>query len=402
MIKKLMTIATTLMILLPVPLNSYAVDNISSVNSETDINDENKSYTVVVTNDGLNDDWISKTNFNYDLIWTIMDNSLSCESSDGSIYFNADIHDDTLYVEGTDFLFAVCEIPDIYDEEESEESLAMLRWIKKLHNVRNLIFSDDVKNFEIYGSSIFFAGVENIDFGNSLKRIGENTIGLPMLRTVKLPETLTAIGSNAFKSCDYLEKIVIPSGIEKIGENAFEDCLSLKDITILSKEIELNNKIIGYSSSGKILEDVIIRGYKGSTAETYANENGFTFIALDEEPITTTSTDYISTETTTTITSTETDVTDTSETTTTSTETDLTDTSETTTTSTETDLTDTSETTTTSTETDVTDTSETTTTSTDEQLPQAGMPWARTVEGLAVMLIAGGTMLIVKSRKNEG
>ncbi|MDE6425562.1 MAG: hypothetical protein K2K89_05445, partial [Ruminococcus sp.] len=74
----------------------------------------------------------------------------------------------------------------------------------------------------------------------------------------------------------------------------------------------------------------------------------------------------------------------------------------TTTTSTETDVTDTSETTTTSTETDITDTSETTTTSTDEQLPQAGMPWARTVEGLAVMLIAGGTILIVKSRRNEG
>uniref|UniRef100_UPI0021CF126A dockerin type I repeat-containing protein n=1 Tax=Porcipelethomonas ammoniilytica TaxID=2981722 RepID=UPI0021CF126A len=47
-------------------------------------------------------------------------------------------------------------------------------------------------------------------------------------------------------------------------------------------------------------EDVVIRGYKGTAAETYALQNRFTFIAIDDEPVTTTTpvtTDITTTET---------------------------------------------------------------------------------------------------------
>ena len=46
---------------------------------------------------------------------------------------------------------------------------------------------------------------------------------------------------------------------------------------------------------------MIIRGYTGTAAETYANENGFTFIALDDLEVTTSVTTSTSTTTGTTV-----------------------------------------------------------------------------------------------------
>ena len=46
------------------------------------------------------------------------------------------------------------------------------------------------------------------------------------------------------------------------------------------------------------------------------------------------------------------------------------------------------------------DTTTTTTTNT-EDLPQAGMPFARIIEGMSLMLVVSGTMLVVKSKRNE-
>ena len=375
MIKKLITSILSLAMLQSLSINSYAASDdtiVSETTIESGSEDSETSFTTIVTRD----------TWDYDLIWTINEHSIECVSSDDSISFNMNVQDDTLYVNGLSFVFSAETIPNFFEDENT----IMLSWI--LNNpFKNIVFSDDIESVAMRGLAFVFNNTENIELGNSLKRIEDHSFILTKIKTIKFPETLVEIGNSGFSGCKELKEVVIPSKVEIIGEYAFAGCTQLKDITILSKDVKLADECIGYSTLGEAFEDIMIHGYKGSTTETYALKNGFTFIALEEEPITTTAITSTSIETTTTITSTETDVTDTSETTTTSTETDVTDTSETTTTSTETDI---------------TDTSETTTTSTDEQLPQAGMPWARTVEGLAVMLIAGGTILIVKSRRNEG
>lgn len=274
--------------------------------------DNENSYTVVVSNEDLSDDWKSDVNFYYDLIWNICGDDISCQSTDNIIHFDAKIRDDTLYVDGTDFLFAICEIPNIFDEED-ESCGAMLDWVLKLQGVRNIVFSDSVETLEMLGSTVFFARIENIEFGNSFKRIGKDSMGITKIKNMEFPESLKEIGESAFRSCRHLEKIVLPSGIEKIGENAFYGCSELKDITVLSKDVELSNSGIGYSHSGELLTDVIIHGYSGSTAETYANENNFEFVPLDEEPATTTtSATSTSIETTTITTTIETSTTSTS------------------------------------------------------------------------------------------
>lgn len=50
------------------------------------------------------------------------------------------------------------------------------------------------------------------------------------VRTVSIPENVTAIGQAAFIDCSLLEKIVLPKNIKKTGIAVFANCASLKEI----------------------------------------------------------------------------------------------------------------------------------------------------------------------------
>lgn len=102
-----------------------------------------------------------------------------------------------------------------------------------------------------------------IDFTNSDKTLitkliiksGVTTLGagfasgMSSLTTVELPDTLTTIGDEAFADCVALKTITIPESVTSIGADVFD---SLETIS----------------------------GVAGSYAETYATENGYTFVAL--------------------------------------------------------------------------------------------------------------------------
>lgn len=65
---------------------------------------------------------------------------------------------------------------------------------------------------------------------------------------VTIPEGVTEIGTGAFYGCTELSVITIPATVTKIGKDAFLGCARLT-----------------------------IRGQRGSFAEKYARESGFTF-----------------------------------------------------------------------------------------------------------------------------
>ncbi len=52
------------------------------------------------------------------------------------------------------------------------------------------------------------------------------------VKSVTLPDTVTAIDMRAFKNCTGLEKVTIPDGVSFIGADAFENCKLLKSITL--------------------------------------------------------------------------------------------------------------------------------------------------------------------------
>lgn len=215
-----------------------------------------------------------------------------------------------------------------------------------------------------------------------------------------------------------LKELIVGDQVKCLRNNSLTGFKKLTEITILSKDVDISDSGIGFIFEGKKLENVTIKGYKNSTAETYANENGFTFIALDEQPTTTTTTEPIITTTTasTTIVSTDeiktestTDMTTTTNTVTTDaittvvtteTETDTEQTTATTTITTETDTEPTTTLTTTDTPGNITTESSTvtavTTTRTDTTLPQTGYSkWYQVIARLAVCMTGiGGAMVI--------
>ena len=69
--------------------------------------------------------------------------------------------------------------------------------------------------------------------GVPVTMIGETALAdYPRVKSVTLPETVTAIDMRAFKNCTGLERISIPDGVSFIGGDAFENCKLLKSVTL--------------------------------------------------------------------------------------------------------------------------------------------------------------------------
>ena len=167
----------------------------------------------------------------------------------------------------------------------------------------------------------------------------ENNEGL---KEVRLGTSLVTIGDNAFKGCTGLKKIAIPQTVDYVGKGAFADCTSLESITLEKKPIKIFNTTFlntayynnneNWVDNGLYLDDYLlatkensyeimvsdkalyiasgafqnndavipdsvifidkdafennrnpqITGNNNTYAKTYAEENGFIFINLDD------------------------------------------------------------------------------------------------------------------------
>ena len=68
--------------------------------------------------------------------------------------------------------------------------------------------------------------------GNPVVAIAAGAFSGKNVTAVALPETLTAIGDNAFAGCTALKGITIPSGVQTIGASAFKGCTSLTQVSL--------------------------------------------------------------------------------------------------------------------------------------------------------------------------
>ena len=80
-----------------------------------------------------------------------------------------------------------------------------------------------------------------------------------------------------------IQEIHFPKSFSAIS---YLDCDNLKSVYLSDSVSVIEDKALGYNYNEKI-EGFTIYGYPGTVAETYASENGFTFIPLDEptEPV---------------------------------------------------------------------------------------------------------------------
>lgn len=125
------------------------------------------------------------------------------------------------------------------------------------------------------------------------------------LKKVAVCNGVTNIGFATFADCSSLEKVIIPESVTLIDYRAFHGCVNLRSVNIPSSVTSVENKAFcgcgmsevslhpeltridtyafGYEMDGddyKKLEGFTIKGVKGSAAEEYAANEGFTFVTL--------------------------------------------------------------------------------------------------------------------------
>ncbi len=133
------------------------------------------------------------------------------------------------------------------------------------------------------------------------------------ITSIKLPDTITSIDIRAFEGCINLKEITIPNGLEElsyglfenctmlttvklhdnvkyINQKAFYDCTALKEITIPKNVEYIDNYALGFyegENGAEKIDGFTIKGYANSSAQAYAEKNGFKFVAIDEDTDTT-------------------------------------------------------------------------------------------------------------------
>lgn len=100
------------------------------------------------------------------------------------------------------------------------------------------------------------------------------------LTGIKLPEKLKEIGDNCFAGCTSLEYAETGEALISVGERAFFMCGRLKSLYIPPVCGQIGSQAVGYTCDGNTVlrqRELLIKGSKGSAAESYAAENGLRF-----------------------------------------------------------------------------------------------------------------------------
>ncbi|MBQ7385998.1 MAG: leucine-rich repeat protein [Ruminococcus sp.] len=119
------------------------------------------------------------------------------------------------------------------------------------------------------------------------------------LHTVVLPQGLKEIGAGAFMYCLKLKEITIPQGVNVIEQEVFSICTSLESITLPEGVTKIERKAFeACSSLEKVVmpesieaidanafdecnkEKLVVYGYNGTAAESFAEEYGYNFVSI--------------------------------------------------------------------------------------------------------------------------
>ena len=105
------------------------------------------------------------------------------------------------------------------------------------------------------------------------------------VQRIEIPDSVKTIGAHAFEKCESLSVIKGGNGISSVGDYAFIDT----DLSCFRANVPfctLGTASVGFDSgrpSPLPKSGFLIYGYSNSRAQTYANNNGFTFINMSGE-----------------------------------------------------------------------------------------------------------------------
>ncbi|MBD5086643.1 MAG: leucine-rich repeat protein [Clostridiales bacterium] len=106
-----------------------------------------------------------------------------------------------------------------------------LKWV--------LIKNGDLIIYDYIGNSEDLSVPATIK-GHDVTIINNNAFKYRTFKTAELPDTVTQIGDNAFRSCDYLTNVKLSNNLKSIGSFAFAFCENLTSIVIPQSVTEID------------------------------------------------------------------------------------------------------------------------------------------------------------------
>lgn len=180
------------------------------------------------------------------------------------------------------------------------DAIASLNLITGLLTVSGTGDTKDIDTPSYFGGGIFDG---KGDHSSQVKKIvvqegitgliGACFYGMSNVTEVSLPSTLKTIGQSCFSDCSLITTLLLPEGLETLQGGCFYNCSGLTELTLPSSLKEITGTIIDNKNAVlTILSRTVligeysiyvktIRGYVGSTAETYANSNNIQFEAIN-------------------------------------------------------------------------------------------------------------------------
>ncbi len=126
--------------------------------------------------------------------------------------------------------------------------------------------------------------LETVTFLEGITKISSRAlIGCSSLYRIQLPNSLKTIDHRAFSRNDGLTSLILPAGVEQIAASLVLDCNNLQQLTILNPECEVYDAGTGIMLSLPV--GSVICGYAGSTAQTIAEEFGYSFLEIPDAPL---------------------------------------------------------------------------------------------------------------------
>lgn len=189
-----------------------------------------------------------------------------------------------------------------------------------INNFERAIVCPALESISVSADNMYFCSVNGVLFSKDMTSI----IAYPSAKSnseYTIPDTVTAIMSDAFAMCMNLETINVPNGVTELGEEAFAMCVSLTSFNVPAS-VEVIPSICFYNclsletvTLSEGLTDIVdfaffscpgiteitiprsvknvsgfsfvdtglttVKGYLDTAAQSFAEDNGFTFVYLD-------------------------------------------------------------------------------------------------------------------------